>query len=170
MEPFAQNESARLRLLGLGNEILADDAFGILVAREVERLMPQIEVVCSSAAGFSLMDDLLEASHLVVVDTIVTGTAKPGTLHVFDMDQMKATPCVAPHFLGLFEVLAVGRQLHLNVPNEAVVIAVEAADCTTIGGAMHPDVRSAIPAAVDLVKRFGAERAPLIWQGLAPSG
>ena len=136
-----------------------------------ERLISgEIEVVCSSAAGFNLMDDLLGASRLVVVDTIVTGAVRPGTLHVFDMDRMKAAPCVAPHFLGLFEVLAVGRQLHLNVPNEAVVIAVEAADCTTIGGAMHPDVRSAIPAAVDLVKRFGAERAPWIWQGLAPSG
>lgn len=157
MEPSAKNESGRIRLLGLGNEILADDAFGILVAREIERLIPrQIEVVCSSAAGFNLLDDLLGASHLIVVDTIVTGTAGPGTVHVFSVDQISTSPCVAPHFLGLVEVLAVGRQLHLNVPKNTIVIAVEAADCATIGGVMHPDVRSAITGAVGLVRRFAA--------------
>ena len=155
MEQSTRNEHPRTRLLGLGNEILADDAFGILVAREVELLLPrQIEVVCSSAAGFNLLDDLLGASRLVVVDTIVTGAAKPGTIHVLNVDQISTSPCVAPHFLGLREVLTAARQLHLEVPEKTVVIAVEPADCTTVGGVMHPDVRSAIPAAVDRVRRF----------------
>lgn len=157
MEPSVENEYARIRLLGLGNEILTDDAFGILVAREVKRLIPRlIEVVCSSAAGFNLMDDLLGTSHLIVVDTIVTGTARPGTVHVFRVDQIGTATCVAPHFLGLVEVLAVGRQLHLSVPKSTIFIAVEAADCATIGGVMHPDVRSAITEAVGLVRRFVA--------------
>lgn len=155
MERSPDNESARTRLLGLGNELLADDAFGILVAREVERLIPrQIEVVCSSASGLNLMDDLLGASHLVVVDTIVTGTAIPGTIHVLREDQIGMASCVAPHFLGLAEVLAVGRRLHLDVPRSAIFIAVEAADCATIGGEMHPDVTSAIDGAVNLVRHL----------------
>jgi len=158
MEPSAGNETAHTRVLGLGNDLLADDAFGILVARRVERLLPrQIEIVCSSAAGFSLMDDLLGASNLIVVDTIVTGAARPGTIHVFDLDRMTTSPGVAPHFLGLLEVLAIGRRLHLNVPKKVVVIAVEAADCTSIGGAMHSDVRSAIAEAVGLVRSFVAD-------------
>jgi len=158
MEPSAGNDTQHVRLLGLGNGLLADDAFGLLVACEAERILPEeIEVVCSSDAGYSLMDHLLGASSLIVVDTIVTGAARPGTVHVFDLDQLKMAPCVAPHFLGLREVLAAGRQLHLNVPNQAVVIAVEAADCTTIGGAMHPDVRTAIAEAVGLVRSFVAD-------------
>jgi hydrogenase maturation protease len=159
MQPCARNESARIRLLGLGNEILADDAFGILVAREVERLIPrQVEVVCSSAAGFNLMDDMLGASRLIVVDTIVTGSARPGTIHVFRADQIPKAPGVAPHFLGLFEVLAVGRQLHLDLPEEITVVAVEASDCATIGGVMHPEVRSAVNTVVNLVRQFVAVR------------
>jgi hydrogenase maturation protease len=152
MEASAGNERARVRLLGLGNEILADDAFGILAAREVERLFPgQIEVVCSSAAGFDLMDDLLGASRLLVVDTIVTGRAEPGTIHVFTEDQIRTAPGGSPHFLGLFEVLAVARQLHLAVPSETLVIAVEASDCVTVGGPMHPAVQSAIAPVVNLI-------------------
>ena len=75
MEPSGESESARIRLLGLGNAILADDALGIL-----------------------------GASRLIVVDTILT--ADGGS-----------------------------------------------------GGIMHPDVRHAIPKAVDVVKRL-AGRGP----------
>jgi hydrogenase maturation protease len=159
MEQLSKLESGRIRLLGLGNEILADDAFGILVAREVERVAPgQIEIVYSSSAGFNLLDDLLGASRLLVVDTIMTGAAKPGTIHVFRAGKISEAPGLAPHSLGLFEVLAFGQRLHLDVAEEAVIIAAEASDCTTVGGALHPDVQSAIPVAVDLVKDFVAGR------------
>jgi len=142
-------------VLGLGNELLADDGFGVLVAREIERSFPgQIDVVCSSAAGFNLLDDLLGAPRLVVVDTIVTGCSKPGTIHVFRADQIPNAPGVAPHFLGLFEVLEVARQLHLDLPQEILVMAVEASDCATIGGVMHPDVRSAMNTVVNRIGQF----------------
>jgi hydrogenase maturation protease len=94
----------------LGNEILADDAFGIRVAKEVERRFPgQLEVVCSSASSFHLMDDVLGASRLVVVDTILTGGARPGAVSILTADQMRPVGG-SPHFLGLFEVLALGKR------------------------------------------------------------
>ncbi len=169
MEPSAEHETraewdethqrGRVRVLGLGNEILADDAFGILVAREVERLSPgQMEVVCSSASGFGLLEAVLGSSLLLVVDTILTGTAPPGTLRIFCLDQMRTTPCVAPHFSGLIDVLAVARQLELHVPDEITAIAVEAADCVTLGGATHPGVRAAIPVAVEIIRQMTAGR------------
>ncbi|HYW45354.1 MAG TPA: hydrogenase maturation protease [Bryobacteraceae bacterium] len=155
MEAYTDTERGEIRLLGLGNEILADDAFGILVAQEVQRIFPrEIEVVCSSSAGFALLDDMVGARRLLVVDTIVTGRAKPGTIRVFTAEGMRTPPAAAPHLLGLFEVLAAGRQLCQDMPEEAVVIAVEASDCTTVGGPMHPDVEAAIPAVVELVSRY----------------
>ena len=42
----------------------------------------------------------------------------------------------------------------------AYFVGVEAADCTTVGGAMHPEVRAAIPKAVEIAGSFlrgGAE-------------
>ena len=162
-----ENELGIVRLLGLGNEILADDAFGILAAREVaRRFQGQIEVVQSSSAGYDLMDHLLGARRLLVVDTIVTGRARPGAISVFTADRVQPAPGGSPHFLGLFEVLAVGRKLHLDVPKEIIVIAVEASDCITVGGPLHPDVQSAIPEVVELVGRFlanGRFDNPEVW-------
>ena len=163
-----ENELGIVRLLGLGNEILADDAFGILAAREVaRRFQGQIEVVQSSSAGYDLMDHLLGARRLLVVDTIVTGRARPGAISVFTADRVQPAPGGSPHFLGLFEVLAVGRKLHLDVPKEIIVIAVEASDCVTVGGPIHPDVQSAIPEVVELVGQFlanGTIDIPKVWE------
>ncbi len=142
---------SRVRLLGLGNEILADDAFGIRVAERVSRRFgAAIEVVCSSAAGFHLLDDVLGARRLVVVDTVMTGDVKPGTLRVFREQHVQLAFGGAPHASGLFDVLVKARTLGLPVPEEVTIVAVEAADCTTVGGAMHPDVERAIEDAVEL--------------------
>ena len=152
MDACGVNEPTKTRVLGLGNEILADDAFGIRAAREVESRYPgQAEVVCSSAAGFGLLDDVLGAPRLIVIDAAMTGTVPPGTIHRLAEDEMRETSVAGPHFVGLFEVLAAGRQMGLDVPETATVIAVEASDCTTVGGPMHPDVERAIPEVVDLV-------------------
>ena len=144
-----------IRVLGLGNEILGDDALGILVAREAEvRFGKDVEVVSSSQAGFHVMDELLGVSRLLVVDCIQTGAAKPGTVYVLDEHAIRPAPCVSSHSLGIFEVLAVARRLGLPVPAECVILAVEAADCTTVGGSMHPDVEAAIPVVLEWIGQF----------------
>ena len=155
-----------VRVLGLGNELLADDAFGILVAREIERLaLEGVDVICTPESGFRLLDYVHGVGRLLVVDTLLTGTAEPGTLYEVGEDTVPRTPCNSPHFVGLFETLRLARQLELPVPDEVRIVAVEAADCSTIGGAMHPAVRAAIPDAASLVKR-NAES----WGGEPPAG
>ncbi len=146
---------ARTRVLGLGNDILADDALGLLVARQVAaRFGNRVEVVSSSQAGFHVMDELLGVSRLLVVDCIRTGAARPGTVYVFNERAIPPSPGVSSHSLGIFDVLAVARRLGLPVPAECVILAVEAADCTTVGGAMHPDVAAAIPEVLERIGRF----------------
>jgi hydrogenase maturation protease len=141
-----------VRLLGLGNELLADDAFGIRVARQVQcRFGRAVDVVTSSASGFALLDEVTGAARLLVVDTVLTGSVPPGSLRVLTEGQVRAVPGGSPHFLGLFDVLAVARELGMPVPREVVILAVEALDCITFGGAMHAAVESAVSPAVDLL-------------------
>ncbi len=156
------------RILGLGNEILADDAFGILVAREAERRFPgQVEAVCSSSSGFALLDDVVGAQRLLVVDTIQTVGAEPGSIRVFTSERFQPAAAVGPHFMGLFETLAAARELGMDAPEEVLIIAVEAADCITVGGPMHPKVRTAIPEVVELIGRLlGSGWPPVIPGGL----
>src|ERR1035441_10975884 len=105
-----RGSGSSIRLLGLGNDILADDALGIRVARQAEaRFGGQVDVVSSSQAGFHVMDQLLGVSRLVVVDCIQTGAAKPGTVYVLDEHAVRPGPGASPHSPAIFEALAVGR-------------------------------------------------------------
>jgi hydrogenase maturation protease len=136
----------RIRLLGLGNDLLADDAFGVEVLREVSPALPAgVQTATSIAGGLTLLDDLVGADRLIVVDTITTGDCAPGTVRSFDAAQVSAAPGPSPHYVGLFDALALGRHLGLHVPEQVVVLAVEAADCLTIGAAMSPEMRAAVP-------------------------
>lgn len=145
--------AAPIRLLGLGNEILGDDAFGILVARDVGSVVSpdEVEVATSSESGLHLLDYILDCARLIVVDTIHTGRADPGTIYVLREEDLPAARASCPHGVGLFDALALARKLGLPTPEEVTIIAAEAADCLTVGGAMHPAVRAAVPKVAQLI-------------------
>lgn len=140
-----------LRILCLGNDLLADDAFGLVVAEELRRRFPQLDVVSTTDSGFHLIDHVAGIQLLVVIDSIQIGKALPGSLYILRSSDIKSTFGPSPHYVGLLETLQLARELQIKVPKELVILAVEAADCLTLGGKMHEAVKSAIEPAVDLV-------------------
>ena len=143
-----------MRILCLGNDLIADDSLGSAVAEQVRRFPPpEVDVLSTPEAGFHLLDYVSGVGCLVVVDTVVTGTVPPGTIHTFHGNELRAAPGGSPHYVGLFETLALARALSLPVAQEVVILAVEAADCSTIGGEMHPAVRAAIPELVRMIQQ-----------------
>lgn len=143
------------RVLCLGNDLLADDAFGALAAEHLRgRLPPSVDVVFSTDAGFALMDHVEGVERLVVVDVMLSGKVPPGTVSVFREEELRGAPGGSPHYVGLFESLSLWRCLALPVPERLAIVVVEAADCLTIGGAMDPAVRAALPAVGERVEEL----------------
>jgi hydrogenase maturation protease len=141
-----------VRVLALGNDLLADDAFGIVVAERLrDRFAGRIEVIDTAETGLRLLDHLLGVRRLVVVDTVRTGREEPGTLYILRAEDVDHARGASPHAVGLFETLEAARAMRLPAAEEVVIVAVEAADCETIGGAMTPSVRGAVETAVDRV-------------------
>jgi hydrogenase maturation protease len=149
-----------IRILCLGNELLADDAFGLAVAEELRRRFPQMDVVFTTDSGFHLLDSLIEAKFICVIDCIQTGNVLPGTLYVLRSSDMKSSFGPSPHYVGLLETLQLAKELLLNVPKDVIILAVEAADCLTIGGRMHDAVKSAVGLVVDLVAEMAQNWNP----------
>jgi len=139
--------SAAIRILCLGNDLLADDALGRAAADHLAGAAgPDVEVLYAPSAGFALLDHVTGmGQHLVLIDAIHTGLADPGTIHELREADLAAPAGSSPHYVGLLEVLQLARALHLGAPEGVVVLAVETADEFTVGGAMHPLVRAAIP-------------------------
>jgi hydrogenase maturation protease len=148
------------RILCLGNELLADDAFGLVAAQELQRRFPQMDVVFTTDSGFHLLDYLAEIEVLVVVDSIQTGSVPPGTLYVLRSSDMKSVSGPSPHYVGLLETLALAKELLLDIPKEVIILAVEAADCLTLGGKMHDAVKSTVGLVVELVAEIAQVGKP----------
>lgn len=154
----ACNATDPVRVIGLGNDLLGDDAFGLIVARQVrDRAGGRIPVVETIESGLRLLDHLEGAERAVVVDAVQTGAAPPGTLYRVEETDFEKTPGGSPHYVGLFETLELGRALGLPVPGTVTIVAVETRDCTTVGGELDPAVRAAIPAAIHCVEQVIAD-------------
>lgn len=144
------------RVLCLGNDLMGDDAVGPAVARRLRQLdIAGVEIVESAESGLRLLD-YLEAPRLVVVDAVSSGDAPPGTVFVLEPQQLPSTQGVSPHYVGLREALALGRALGMAVADEVTLLAVETADCQTVGGPMHPAVEQAVSHVVDLIRQDAA--------------
>ena len=139
-------------VLGLGNDILADDAVGILAARALkERLEAVADVQETSWHGVALLELFIGYERAILLDAVMTGKHAPGTIIEINPDELSPVQGASPHFTGLPEMIAMARELELEFPKNFRIFAVEVADPHTVGGEMTPAVRDAIPALCDLV-------------------
>ena len=151
----APHSAPRLLVLGLGNDILCDDAIGLHVVRELRRRLAastNIEVMETAEMGLSLLDFIVGYEALVLVDAVQTGQAPPGFLHELDGSDLKALPGGSPHFLGVGEMLALGRKLGLKMPDQVRIFAIEVADPFTVSTQMTPTLEQALPGLVAHVR------------------
>ena len=153
-------------VLGLGNDLLSDDAVGIVTARRLAgEAGLRADVVESSLHGLALLDLLLGYRRLIIIDAIKTGSVPPGTISVLTPRELTTVMSPSPHYAGLPEMIDLARELNLDFPSDIRIFAVEIADDRTFGGPMSTEVRRAIDEIVGRVRRqtvqwYDADRRP----------
>jgi len=137
----------RTLIVGLGNDLLADDAVGILAARQLSDQITdeRTDIVESGAHGLALLDLFIGYDRAILVDALVTGKHPPGTLVEIPAATLQSVPNPSPHFAGIPEMIALAEKLGLAYPDEFHILGVEVADPFTLGGDLHPAVRDALP-------------------------
>ncbi len=144
----------KILILGLGNELLSDDAVGILAARVLkERLRDKAEVVESSLSGMALLDLLIGYERAILIDAVKTGRTPPGTISELSPADLGAVAAPSPHYAGLPELIATAQALNLNFPKEIKIFAIEVEDPYTIGRGLSPTVAQALGKLIPLVER-----------------
>lgn len=144
--------TATTLVLGLGNDILSDDAVGLCVAAELPRRLGaryDVEVRQVCEMGLALLDLIVGFREVILVDSIQTGGADVGTLHEFGATDLRTRRGGSPHFLGVGETLELGRLLGLVMPERVRVLAIEVADPFTLGTDLTPAVAAAVGPAVE---------------------
>jgi hydrogenase maturation protease len=141
--------SGKTLVLGLGNDILTDDAIGLNVVRQLRESLAgddRIDVRETMEMGLALLDFIVGYRAVLIVDSIQTGQSPAGTIHEVDAAGLKQLTGRTPHFLGVGETLALCRHLGLAMPEEVRILAVEVEDPFTLGTQMTPALQRALPA------------------------
>jgi hydrogenase maturation protease len=157
MDTKRNGSPCNVLLLGLGNDILTDDAVGLEIVQRLGKEFaghPGLEVRQTTEMGLALLDFMAGYPAVMIVDSIQSGKATPGTLHALNATELERATGRTPHFVGLSETLALGRQLGLVMPETVKVFAVEVEDPFTLGTALSPALQAALPG---IVARIGAE-------------
>ena len=140
----------RILVLGLGNDILGDDAVGLLVARRLRVLLPgAVEVLECGGGGLELLDALEGYDRALLIDAIMTGKHPPGTILEFSDADFKKDDAPSPHYAGLPTVIRLAESLGIHFPQPFQVVAVEVENPYEVAEGLSEPVERAIPAVVE---------------------
>jgi len=133
-------------ILGLGNPILTDDSVGIRIAQEIKAQCSQIDVTEASAAGFRVIDEIIGYDKLLIIDSIKTGKAEPGTLFKFNTEDFRNTlHFSSPHDISFFDAMEIMQAEREKLPSEIEIYAVEVQNTDTFSEQCTTAVEAAIP-------------------------
>jgi hydrogenase maturation protease len=161
LEPLQPSVEPALRSIlvaGIGNVFLADDAFGVEVARRLaERELPLgVKVADFGIRGMDLAYELQEDyDAAILVDAVPRGEA-PGTLYVIEPDLLTAEPVLDAHAMDPVRVLGLARTLG-SLPPRVLVVGCEPSTAMSLDDeelvmGLSPPVRAAMEEAVALVE------------------
>jgi hydrogenase maturation protease len=148
------NEKTKTLILGMGNSLLSDDGVGIYVAAELRNKLkePEITVMETGVAGLSLLDLLVGYDRAIIIDAIQTTDGKAGQIYRLGPEAFDATRRTATsHGIDFTTALEFGKKLNLPLPQEIVILAIEASDVSTFSEECTPEVKKAIPTCVEMV-------------------
>ena len=140
----------RILVLGLGNDILGDDAVGLLAARRLRALLPEtVDVVESGGGGLDLLDALEGYERALLLDAILTGTHPPGTILEFSAEDFKKDDAPSPHYAGLPTVIQLAESLGICFPTIFQIVAVEVENPYEVLEGLSKPVEASLPAVIE---------------------
>ena len=142
-------------ILGLGNELLRDDAVGIRVAERLQGTFPPgVEVRSTSLFGLALLDELIGREKVLLIDSYVPEEFAGAEIQERNLDEVGEARAVCPHFVGLGEVREVMRKLALGFPREVRILAIPVSDPITFSTEMTPALAARLPEAATRARRI----------------
>lgn len=140
-----ESSSGRTCVIALGNDILGDDAVGLIAARRLKGHFSDIEFIEAVGEGFELLDRIARCDRLLLLDSIITGERQPGTVVQLSREHFARLGIGSPHRAGLPEILAVAEQLSIKLPSQLSILAMEVENPFDFREILSPAVENALP-------------------------
>jgi hydrogenase maturation protease len=153
-ESSTEGQEKKIIILGVGNLLLSDEGVGVHVAQKLmdTTFPPEVEVVEGGTDGFGLINILLRADHLILIDA-VKGGGKAGSIYRFNLEECRPFPDIyktSVHQISILEVINLSGLI--GPPPRTTVIGIEP-KCLQMGMELSPEIESQIPKVISLVKK-----------------
>ncbi len=156
--PSLNPQARSILVAGIGNVFLADDGFGVEVARRLaQRELPAgVKVTDFGIRGMDLAYELQEDYDAAVLIDAVPRGQPPGTLYVIEPDLLSTDAGLDAHAMDPVRVLGLARTLG-TLPPRVLLVGCEPATGMTLDDeelvmALSPPVAAAMDKAVELVE------------------
>lgn len=164
---------ASILIVGLGNELKQDDAFGIAFIRlfeQQEHIPEQVKLMEVGIGGIHLVQELHYGYDVLILADAVEWGDEAGQLflrevtHIGDIEEMqtfdKRTFLADMHYTNPMRALMLAKALHV-LPDKVYILGCKAAQHDDFAIGMSEAVEAAIPKAVIKLKEWLAgERIP----------
>jgi hydrogenase maturation protease len=137
-------------VLGLGNPVVSDDAVGLHVAAELERLLKDapntgVKVMTSSRGGFDLIRLLTGYSRAIIIDALELPNPCPGRIHRLQLGMLSGSArLVGVHDISLADAFELAKTIGIPMPAIVEIFAVEGGEMQTLGEEMTPEVAAVV--------------------------
>ncbi|MBT3224568.1 MAG: hydrogenase maturation protease [Proteobacteria bacterium] len=136
-------KAERILVLGLGNEVLTDDAIGPKLVRWLEEQCPdqRVDYEVAATGGLNILEMAEGYQRALFVDAIKTKGGVPGDVYwLTDESFDNALHLTSVHDISFLQAFELGRALNLEVPTEVKVVAVEIVEDLVFSNEFSPPV------------------------------
>jgi hydrogenase maturation protease len=137
-------------VLGLGNPVVSDDAVGLHVAAELERLfgnspVPGVTVMTSNRGGFDLIWLLTGYRRAIIIDALELPNPCPGRIHRMSLGALSGSArLVGVHDISLADAFELAETIGIPMPESVEIFAVEGGEMQTLGEEMTKEVAAVV--------------------------
>ncbi|MEQ9300077.1 MAG: hydrogenase maturation protease [Cyclobacteriaceae bacterium] len=142
-------------VIGVGNAMRGDDAFGVELVEFLKRECPELACYLIVQGDITKLLDHWVDKDLVIIDTVQTTEGRVGEIHkVLDFRELNnnISKKHSTHGLNVVEVFALGQQLD-RLPKSTYFLGVEGANWG-MGTPISESLRIVMPEIIDEIVRY----------------
>jgi hydrogenase maturation protease len=148
------NKYNHILIMGVGNLLLSDEGVGVHIAQKMMEmhLPPEVHVVEGGTDGFGLINVILAADRMILIDA-VRGGGKPGSIYRFDIEDCPSCLDIfktSVHQVSILEVINLSGLIG-STPS-TTIIGIEPKRLE-MGTQLSPEIGAKIPKVIQMVLR-----------------
>jgi len=150
------SDPSPILILGLGNDILTDDAIGLRVLDAMQERFPgAFEFRKCDLGGLDILELIKGFERVVMIDAIKTGGGIPGTVSFLTPEDFRHTLHISNfHDIDILNAMEIGRKLGMRIPAKFDIIAIEIVEDKVFGEHLSPLLEKAFPQICRVVEEW----------------